>query len=120
MASGDSALFSAGTDATGAFSVGVRGLHTFGAIIFEEGNVTVADATGVLVLSGAATANVAFSFTVTAQDPFNNTVTSYAGTVKFTSTDGTATLPANSTLTNGTGTFNATLKVAGNLATTAR
>src|SRR5439155_960732 len=54
------------------------------------------------------TAGTAFSFTVTAQDQFNNTATGYAGTAHFTSTDGAATLPADSTLTSGTGTFSAT------------
>ena len=58
-------------------------------------------------------------FTVTAQDQFNNTATGYAGTVHFTSSDGNATLPADSTLTNGVGTFNATLKTAGNQTITA-
>jgi len=60
-----------------------------------------------------ATAGTAFNtLTVTAQDASNNTVASYAGTVHFTSTDGFAVLPANTTLTNGVGTFNATLKTA--------
>jgi hypothetical protein len=61
-----------------------------------------------------ATAGSAFSFAVTAEDQFNNTVFDYNGTVHFTSSDGQAILPANSTLTNGTGTFSATLKTAGN------
>ena len=60
----------------------------------------------------SATAGSAFSFTVTALDQFNNTTTGYAGTVHFTSSDGSAVLPANSTLTNGAGTFSATLKTA--------
>src|SRR5262249_24755763 len=50
----------------------------------------------------------------TALDQFNNTATGYAGTVHFTSSDGMATLPADSSLTAGTGTFNATLKTVGN------
>src|SRR5205807_419150 len=62
----------------------------------------------------SATAGSAFNFTVVAQDQFNNTATSYGGTVHFTSTDGNATLPANSTLNNGTGTFITTLRTAGN------
>src|SRR5205823_3411004 len=60
-----------------------------------------------------ATAGTAFAFTVTAQDAFNNTATVYGGTVHFTSTDAHAVLPANSTLTSGTGTFSATLTPAG-------
>src|SRR5260370_1735399 len=61
-----------------------------------------------------ATAGSSFSFTVTAQDQFNNTATGYAGTVHFTSSDGQATLPADGTLTNGTGSFSATLNTPGN------
>jgi hypothetical protein len=62
---------------------------------------------------GSATAGTAFNFTVTAADQFNNTATSYSGTVHFTSSDGASVLPANATLTNGVGTFSATLKTAG-------
>jgi len=59
-------------------------------------------------------------FTVTAQDAANNTVTTYGGTVQFTSSDGLAVLPANSTLTNGVGMFNnAILKSSGNQTITA-
>jgi hypothetical protein len=51
-----------------------------------------------------------FQFTVTALDRFNNTVTNYPGVIHFTSTDPYgATLPPNSGLTNGTGTFNASV-----------
>src|SRR5262249_3799169 len=48
-----------------------------------------------------ASPGTAFNFTVTALDPMNNTVPGYTGTVHFTSTDGAAALPANTTLTNG-------------------
>src|SRR5262249_57011349 len=61
----------------------------------------------------SATAGTAFDFTVTAQDQFDNTATGYTGTVHFTSSDGNPVLPADSMLTNGTGTFSATLKTAG-------
>ena len=53
------------------------------------------------------------SFTVTAKDPFNNTAAAYTGTVHFTSSDASATLPANATLTGGTGIFSATLNTPG-------
>lgn len=43
---------------------------------------------------GAATAGTAFDFTVTALDQFDNIATGYAGTVRFASTDGAATLPS--------------------------
>ena len=68
---------------------------------------------------GSVAASTAFDFTVTALDPYNNTATAYAGTVQFTSTDASATLPANSTLTSGVGTFTVTLFSAGNRTVTA-
>ena len=61
----------------------------------------------------------AFSFTVKAEDQFNNIATTYTGTVHFTSSDAAATLPANSTLTNGVGTFSATLNTSGTQTITA-
>ena len=42
---------------------------------------------------------VAFSLTLTVQDAYGNVVTGYTGTVHFTSTDTTATLPKNYTFT---------------------
>jgi fibronectin type 3 domain-containing protein len=60
-----------------------------------------------------------FGFTVMALDAYNNTATGYSGTVAFTSTDGKASLPASSTLTNGVGSFNAALKTAGGQTITA-
>jgi predicted RNA methylase len=72
-----------------------------------------------VVAPNAATAGTALSITVTALDASNNTVTSYSGTVHFTSTDGQAALPADSTLTNGTGTFSVTLNTLGSLTITA-
>lgn len=63
--------------------------------------------------TSTASTGTPFNFTVTALDPFSNTATTYAGTVHFSSSDGSAILPANSTLTNGTGTFSATLKTSG-------
>ena len=57
-----------------------------------------------------------FPFTVTAQDEYGNINTNYLGVVKFTSTDTAAatSLPAASSLSQGMGTFNATLTTAGN------
>src|SRR5206468_4014377 len=66
-----------------------------------------------------ATAGTALTFTVTAQDAFNNTAGGYSGTIHFSSSDSNATLPVDSTLTNGAGTFNATLLEAGNQSITA-
>ncbi|HKM54012.1 MAG TPA: DUF4082 domain-containing protein, partial [Isosphaeraceae bacterium] len=56
------------------------------------------------VLSGpsTATAGVAQTLTVTAEDPYRNVATGYTGTVQFTSSDTAAVLPANYTFTTGT------------------
>ena len=82
--------------------------------------VSGASATHFLVSApSSAGIGFAFNFTVTAQDQFNNTATGYAGTLHFTSNDANATLPANSTLTNGVGTVSATLRTAGSRTITA-
>ncbi len=62
------------------------------------------------------TAGSPLSVTVTAKDAFGNTATGYAGIVHFTSTDGTAVLPADAALVPGTGvrTVSLTLTTAGN------
>jgi hypothetical protein len=70
----------------------------------------------------SATAGSPFNFTVTALDASNNVATGYLGTAKFTSTDGQAVLPGNYQFVagdNGTKTFSATLKTAGNQTITA-
>ncbi len=112
------------------------GVGTFGAVLKTAGvrTITATDAatggiTGtsspVTVLAGAAThfsvsgspsvvtAGLIVSFTVTAQDQFNNTAAGYPGTVHFTITDPQVTPPGNSTLSNGTGIFNVALKTVG-------
>ncbi len=61
----------------------------------------------------------AFSFTVSAVDQFGNATPAYTGTVHFSSTDPMATLPADTTLTNGTGTFTAILQSGGSQTLTA-
>ena len=87
-----------------------------GTITGTTGGITVNPGTAakfVVSASSAATTAVAFSFSVTAEDSYNNTATGYAGTIHFTSSDGAATLPANSGLTNGAGSFQATLNTNG-------
>jgi len=66
-----------------------------------------------------ATAGKAFEITVTALDAANDVVAGYSGTVHFSSSDAQAVLPANARLTNGTGTFPATLRTAGSQEITA-
>jgi hypothetical protein len=60
-----------------------------------------------------------FNFTVTALDASNNTVTSYSGTMHFTSTDPHAQLPADSTLVSGSKVFSAKLTTASSQTITA-
>ncbi len=87
-----------------------------------SGSITVGPAAAdhfVVSAPSSATAGKSFSFSVTALDAFGNTATGYSGTVQFTSSDGQAVLPADSTLTNGAGTFSATLKTAGDQTITA-
>jgi hypothetical protein len=84
------------------------------------GGSSSAPATHLSVSAAAtATAGTPLSVTVAALDAANNVVTGYAGTVRFTSTDDQAQLPANATLTNGTGVFAATLRTAGSQTITA-
>ena len=85
----------------------------------SSNTITVGAATAshfVVVAPAATNAGASFGFTVTAEDPFNNVATGYVGQVGFSSSDvnPSTSLPANSVLTNGVGTFNATLTTAGN------
>ena len=68
--------------------------------------------------TGTQTSGAAFSVTVTAKDSSNATITSYVGTIQFTSNDGQAVLPADYTFLggdNGSHTFTSgvTLNTAG-------
>lgn len=74
------------------------------------------DVTG---LPASTTAGVATSVTVTVRDQFGNVATGYTGTVHFATSDGQATIPPNSTLTNGVGTFPVTFRTAGAQSVTA-
>src|SRR5260370_21046870 len=102
------------------FVAGDNGVHTFsnGVTLKTAGSQTVTATDGgghtgsatvnVTFASGGATqllvtapatsaAGSAFTVTVTAQDQYRNTVTNYAGTVTFTSSDGQALPPGNYT-----------------------
>lgn len=123
------------------FTAADGGVHTFvnGATLIAAGSSsvkavdtvtgTLSDVVPVTVLPGVAvsftlsvastnpTAGVGFSVTVTALDTYGNTATGYAGTVRFTATDGKAVLPASYTFTTadqGAHVFNGVvLKTAG-------
>jgi len=78
----------------------------------HSGSITVSAAAAShfgVAAPAEAKAGIAFRFTIVPLDPFNNVSSAYAGTVHFTSNDSNASLPADSTLTGGTGTFSATL-----------
>ncbi|GAA0717424.1 choice-of-anchor Q domain-containing protein [Dokdonella soli] len=124
------------------FVAGDNGVHALGVTLKTAGTQSIAatdtvtaSITGAqtgIVVNPAAAATLALSgypspvtagtsgvITVTATDAYGNTATGYAGTIHFTSSDGAVALPANSTLANGVGTFNATLKTAGTQSITA-
>jgi len=63
---------------------------------------------------------VAQPVTVTAEDPYGNVATGYAGTVHFTSSDPIAKLPANSTLNDGVQAFSLTFETAGTQSVTVK
>ncbi len=77
------------------------------------GHTSPATHFSVVPATTTATAGSALNITVSALTASNSVATGYSGTVHFTSSDGQATLPTNSTLTNGVGTFPVTLKTAG-------
>jgi hypothetical protein len=82
----------------------------------------VASKLGVSSFPSPTTAGVSHSFTVTAQDNSGNIAFSYVGTIKFSSTDQKAGLPANYTFTAldaGVHIFSATLNTAGTQSITA-
>jgi ELWxxDGT repeat protein len=121
------------------FTVADGGVHTFSATLKTAGGQSIAASdtivpgvagtqAGITVNPAAAsrftvagfpspaTAGVAGSFTVTAQDAYGNRASGYAGTVRFTSSDTRAILPGTYTFTAadaGTHAFSATLKTAG-------
>jgi hypothetical protein len=91
----------------------------------QSGITVNAAATSHLSISApaSATAGSSFSVTITAQDANNNTLTSYLGTIQFTSVDAAAILPSNYTFTAadaGVHTFTGViLKTAGSQSITA-
>ena len=95
-----------------------------GSINGSQTAITVTPAaTTTLVVAGftdPTTAGDTHTFSVTAKDAYGNTTPAYTGTVHVTSTDGQAVLPADYAFTgaglgndNGSHTFSATLKTAG-------
>ncbi len=117
------------TDGTGSFSATLK---TAGSQSISASDGTASGSQSGITVSPAATrqflvtgfpspttAGIAGSFTVTAEDPYGNATPAYNGKVKFTSSDGQASLPAKTKLTGGTGSFTATLSTAGTQSITA-
>jgi hypothetical protein len=123
------------------FTTNDQGQHTFAATLRTAGQqtVTVTDvARGVMgrlsttVIPGPAqtlilgglptqvTAGQAAAVTVTLYDAYGNVATGYTGTVHFSSTDPQASLPADTPVSSGSGTFNVTLGTAGSQTVTVR
>ena len=98
---------------------------TKASITGTSGSISVSGtASPAIVLSvgvpSTATTGTTFNFNITALDPSNAiVVTSYSGPVHFTSSDARAVLPRDSSLTNGIGTFSATLNTVGSQSITA-
>jgi hypothetical protein len=125
------------------FTAADQGVHTFSATLFRAGSqsiaatdvahgvsgselVTVAPAAAsTLVLAAYPSptdAGFAGNFTVTALDPYGNVASGYTGTVQFSSSDGSAAVPAPYTFTAadaGAHTFSATLNTTGTQSLTA-
>jgi hypothetical protein len=95
-------------------------------ITSTQSNITVnpaaASTLSVTGFPSPTTVGTSASFKVTAKDAYGNTATGYTGTVKFSSSDLLASLPANYTFTStdaGVHTFTATLNTVGTQSITA-
>ena len=126
FSSGDNGVhaFSATLDTAGTQSLAATDTVTPTLTVSQTGISVVAGAMSKFVVSGylATTAGTSHSFTVKATDAYGNVITSYRGSVHFTSSDVQSSLPGNYTFSagdNGVHTFSATLKTAGNQSITA-
>ena len=112
-----------GVHSFGGFALKTVGSRTItvtdGATSLASGTITVGfapiDHFAVTGFTNPVVAGTAGSVTVTAQDPYGNTVTSYVGTVHIASSDGAAVRPADHVLASGVYTFTngVTLKTTG-------
>ena len=98
---GGSATFSATLKTAGVQSLTATDTVTSG-ITGSDAGITVTPAAASQFLLSAPSSvksGSKFSLTLTVEDAYGNVVTGYVGTVHFTSSDSTATLPANYTFT---------------------
>jgi uncharacterized delta-60 repeat protein len=101
--SGGTATFSATLKTAGLQSLTATDTVTPG-INGSDGGITITPAAASQFLLSAPSSvskGSKFSVTLTVEDAFGNVVTGYVGTVHFTSSDSTATLPSNYTFTAG-------------------
>jgi hypothetical protein len=116
----DSAL----TNGAGTFSVTLKTAGNQSISVADTVTISVAGTNSISVNPGpvaqftvsgppAATTGIVVNVSVSAQDAYSNAVTGYTGTVKFSSSDSQATLPANSPLSGGVGNFSVTFKTIG-------
>ena len=112
---------SAGYDLTTGRGTPVANLLVPGLVGTTTTTPPTSTAAASFTVTGAAstTAGSSYTITVTALTSSNAVATSYTGTVHFTSSDPLAKLPANATLTKGTGTFTVTFETAGSQSITA-
>jgi hypothetical protein len=89
------------------------------AILFAPSAGATAATHFFVTVPASVTAPAAVNVTVAALDATNSLVPTYGGTVHFTSSDSSAALPADSTLSNGLGTFPVVLQTGGNQTITA-
>lgn len=112
------------SNGTGTFSVTLKTSGGQGIVATDTLNFMLVGSVPVTVNPGpaaqlsvsansAATVAIPLNVTVSALDAYMNVASGYAGTVKFASSDPQSALPANSTLTNGAGTFSVTFKTIG-------
>jgi hypothetical protein len=95
--------FTATLKTAGGQSIAATDTGTYGVVGTESGIAVQPAAATKFVLSvpTSVTAGVAFSVTLTVEDAYGNVVTGYTGTVHFSSSDNTATLPADYTFNAG-------------------
>ncbi|RYF08881.1 MAG: hypothetical protein EOO40_07650, partial [Deltaproteobacteria bacterium] len=91
----------------------------------DSGNALSASQSGITVNAGPlasftvsgypnpSVAGTGGTVSVASIDSYNNVATTYSGTIHFSSNDTQAVLPADTTLSSGTGSFSVTLKTAG-------